>query len=130
VRPSQEPLTCARCGVDISPLDIAHGRAARRGDFLLCPDCLPQQASDSTGGRPESTDELMRAVLVELRRLGRLRHGGALSMLRLLAYLVQAAALFCGLGLGLFGQERPIMVEVAVLLQLLVIAILMLERNS
>ena len=129
-RPSPQPLTCARCGVPVSAADVESGRAAYRDDLLLCPECLPQHAREGAGRLPDSNVDLLRAVLIELRRLGRLRHGGGLSMLRLLAYLVQAAALFCGLGLGLIIQEKPIMVEVGILLQILVIALLVLERNS
>jgi hypothetical protein len=114
----------------VAAADITSGKAGCHDNLLLCPDCLPQQARGSSGRLPDNTDDLLREVLLELRRLGRLRHAGALSMRRLLAYLVQAAALFCGLGLGLFAQERPIMVETGILLQLLVIALLLLERNA
>jgi hypothetical protein len=69
-------------------------------------------------------------MLLELRRVGRSRRPPGFSFLRLLAYLAQAGAIFCGLILVLVGADKAFYLEIAMLLQLLVITLLLLERNS
>jgi D-glycero-D-manno-heptose 1,7-bisphosphate phosphatase len=73
---------------------------------------------------------LLRELVAEVRRLGRARHGGGLSFLRLMAYIVQAGALFCALVPGLLSDDRTLYIQAAIFLQLLVITVLLFERNS
>ena len=122
--------TCARCGQDVSESDIAAGVAGKREGFLLCRECLARLPHDGAEESSAGAEALLRAILMEVRRLGRRRAGGSLSFLRLLAYLVQAGALFCGLVLGLVSEERAMYLQIAILLQLLVVTLLLLERNS
>jgi len=121
---------CARCGRDIAPVEIADGTAGERNGFLLCPDCLAQQPRQPGAEADASTEDLLRLVLGELQRLRRGQRPAGLSMFRLLAYIVQAAALFFGFGLAVLGEERALYLQVALLLQLLVLALLLFERRS
>lgn len=128
--PPRVRATCARCGQDVPASDVASGAAGNRDGFLLCRECLPRLPHE---GGEESADDaaaLLRSILMEVRRLGRRRAGGSLGFLRLLAYLVQAGALFCGLVLGLVSEDRTMYLQIAILLQLLVVTLLLLERNS
>ena len=121
---------CARCGRDIPPDEIADGAAGERDGFLLCPECLAQQPREPGAGPDASTDDLLRLILGELQRLRRSQRPASLSYFRMLAYIVQAAALFFGFGLALLGEERSLYLQVALLLQLLVLALLLFERRS
>jgi len=121
---------CARCGRDIDPAKVADGSAAERHGLLLCPECLAGQPGDAAGIAEAGTDELLRSILRELERLRRAQRPSSLSSLRLLAYIIQVAALFFGFGLGLLSEDRALYIQVAVLLQLLVLALLLFERRS
>ena len=122
--------TCARCGRDVFESDLASGTAGKRDGFLFCSECLARQPQGADDAIPGNTTDLLRAVLVELRRLTRSRRGGSFTFLRLLAYLVQAGALFCGLVLGLVSDEKTVYLQIAIFLQLVVVSLLLLERNS
>jgi D-glycero-D-manno-heptose 1,7-bisphosphate phosphatase len=121
---------CARCGRDVSESDLVSGAAGEHDGFLFCGECLARQPRGGEETVPENTADLLRSMLVELRRLSRTRPGSSFTFLRLLAYLVQAGALFCGLVLGLVSDDRATYLQIAILLQLLVVSILLLERNS
>ena len=121
---------CARCGRDLEPDALATGAAAERHGFLLCKECLAEQPGDAADTSEAETDELLRSILRELERLRRAQRPSSLSSLRLLAYIAQAAALFFGFGLGLLSEDRTLFVQVALLLQLLVLALLLFERRS
>ena len=122
--------TCGRCGRDIDPAHVADGSAAKRHGFLLCPECLAEQPGDASTSGEAGTEALLRSILTELERMRRAQRPSSLSSLRLLAYIAQAAALFFGFGLGLLGEDRALYVQVALLLQLLVLALLLFERRS
>ncbi len=124
------PRHCARCGRDVSPDDIAAGGAAERNGFLLCPECLAQQPREPGAGPDASTEDLLRLVLGELQRMRRAQRPSSLSFVRLLAYVVQAAALFFGFGMALLTDETDLSFRIALLLQLLVLALLLFERRS
>ncbi len=120
---------CARCGRDIRPGEIADGTAGERDGFLLCPDCLAQQPREAGADAAAGTDDLLRLILGELQRLRRAQRPASLSLFRLLAYIAQAAALFFGFGLAVLGDDRTLYLQVALLLQLLVLALLLFERR-
>ena len=130
--PRQSPppaAECARCARPIQAAEVLSGQAARRDGLLMCPECLTQQPSEESH-LPDTPQGLLRELLGEVRRLGRRRHAGALSFTRLMAYLVQAGALFCGLLLLNPGTEKALCIQIAIFLQLMVVAILLFERNS
>ncbi len=120
---------CARCGQDVSESDLADGKAGERDGFLLCAECLARHPRESAGEFPSGEKDLLRSMLVELRRLNRARHLSGLTWLRLLAYVIQAGALFCGLVLGLVSEEKALYIQLAVFLQLVVVALLLFERR-
>ncbi len=120
---------CARCGQDVSESDLADGKAGERDGFLLCAECLSRHPRESAGEFPSGEEDLLRSMLVELRRLNRARHLSGLTWLRLLAYVVQAGALFCGLVLGLVSEEKTLYIQLAVFLQLVVVALVLFERR-
>ena len=128
--PPAEPRQCARCGGEVAPDDIARGAAAVRDGFLLCPECLAQQPREPGAGPDASVEDLLRLVLAELQRMRRAQRPSSLSLFRLLAYIVQAAALFFGFGMALLGDETDLYLRIALLLQLLVLALLLFERRS
>jgi D-glycero-D-manno-heptose 1,7-bisphosphate phosphatase len=120
---------CARCGVAVTAEQVLSGEAARRDGLLLCPDCighLPTGGESLSG----STADLLQELVAEVRRIGRTRHSGAMTFLRMVAYVLQAGVLFCALGLGLFAGDRTLYIQVAILLQLAVVALLLFERTS
>ncbi|MFO8014945.1 MAG: HAD family hydrolase [Phycisphaerae bacterium] len=121
---------CARCGRDIAAADIVRGEAVERDGFLLCPECLAEQPREPGAGPDASTEDLLRLVLAELQRMRRAQRPSSLSLFRLLAYIVQAGALFFGFGLAVVGDEPDLYLRVALLLQLLVLALLLFERRS
>jgi len=122
--------TCARCGQVVAVADLVSGAAGRRGGFLLCAACLPHHPPDTDAAIPDSCVGLLRESLLELRRIGRREQSTGLSLLRMLAYLAQAAALFCGIVMVIFSTDKATYVQVAVFLQLLVLTLLLLERRS
>jgi len=121
--------TCARCGQVVAVADLVSGAAGRRGGFLLCAACLPHHPPDMADAIPDSATGLLRESLLELRRIGRRERTSGLSLLRLLAYLAQAAALFSGLVMALVSTDRVIYLQAAIFLQLLVLTLLLLERR-
>lgn len=130
-KPSTLPAAfCARCGQEVGASDLARGAAETRDGFLLCPECLARQPRDGADRLPDDTAGLLRSILMELRRLNRTQRTSSLTFLRLAAYIVQAAALVCGLGLGLVGDDRAMFMQIGILLQLVVISLLLLERHS
>jgi len=121
---------CARCGRDVPESDFVSGAAGEHDGFLFCGECLARQPRGGHETVPENTADLLRSMLVELRRLSRTRPGSSFTLLRLMAYLVQAGALFCGLVLGLVSDDKATYLQIAILLQLVVVSLLLLERNS
>jgi len=128
--PEPAAAQCARCGAAIPSADLADGTAAVRNGFLLCHECLVQQPREAAGGTDAPPDDVLQSILLELQRLRRSQRPSSLSALRILAYIVQAAALFFGFGLAMLGDDRTLYLEVALLLQLLVLALLLFERRS
>ncbi len=130
-KPSGPPAAiCARCGQEVATSDLARGAAETRDGFLLCPECLARQPREGSDRLPDDTAGLLRSILMELRRLNRTQRTSSLTFLRLAAYIVQAAALVCGFGLGLVGDDRAMFMQIGILLQLIVISLLLLERHS
>jgi hypothetical protein len=122
--------TCARCGQGIPVAEIVSGAAERRDGNFLCAECLAHHTPQDDDRLPSDTAGLLRAILTELQRQHR-RRADSLSFFRLLAYLVQAATLFCGfLGLVSTGPERAAYLQAAIFLQLLVLTLLLFERHS
>ena len=120
---------CARCGQDVSASDLADEKAGERDGFLLCSECLARHPRESAGAFPNGEEDLLRSMLVELRRMNRARQRSGLTWLCLLAYVVQAGALFCGLVLGLVSEDRALYIQLAVFLQLVVVALVLFERR-
>ena len=120
---------CARCGRDLLESDVAEGAAAWRGEFLLCAECLAHQVRERDDALGGGAVELLRSILVELRRLNRAQQGPSLTWLRMAAYLVEAGAVFCGLALVLVGPDKVLYIQIAIFLQLLVIALVLFERR-
>lgn len=71
---------------------------------------------------------LLREVLSELRRLDRSRHPSSLSLLRLLAYLLQVGAGAC-LVLGLVSAERMTFLLITCICLLVSLTLLVIERR-
>jgi D-glycero-D-manno-heptose 1,7-bisphosphate phosphatase len=127
---AQPPVgTCARCSGPVTAEQVLAGEAARRDGMLLCPACIGHLP---TGGdrTVESATGLLQELLAEVRRIGRARHGGAMTFLRMVAYVLQVGVLFCALGMGIFSGDRVFYIQVAILLQLMVVALLLFERTS
>ena len=121
---------CARCGQDLSRLkSAAAGAVKTRDGLLLCAECADTQPREPADRLPENTTDLLRSILLELRRLERRQHSASLTYWRLLAYVAQAGAL-CSLVLGLVSDERAVFLQIALLLQLVVLTLLAFERNS
>ena len=121
---------CARCGQDLSRLkSAAAGAVKTRDGLLLCAECADTQPREPADRLPENTTDLLRSILLELRRLERRQHSASLTYWRLLAYVAQAGAL-CGLVLGLVSDEKMLFLQIALLLQLVVLTLLAFERNS
>jgi outer membrane biosynthesis protein TonB len=128
--PPSAPLAeCARCTRPIAAAQVLSGEAARRNGLLLCSDCLAHLPPEESH-MPDSTAGLLRELLAEVRRLGRRRHAGALSLTRLMTYLLQAGAVFCAVGMTFLSSDRGLYLQIAIFLQLLVVTILFFERNS
>lgn len=72
---------------------------------------------------------LLREVLGELRRFERTRHPPSLSLLRLLAYIMQAGAAAC-LVFGLVSAERMTFLLLTCILLLAALTMLLFERRS
>jgi D-glycero-D-manno-heptose 1,7-bisphosphate phosphatase len=120
---------CARCGRDIARADLKAGRAAIRDGFLLCPDCLTTQPPEM-GSQPSGTEGLLRAILIELRRASRPTEPEGLALTRLFAYILQTAAIASALIAALLPDSRETLLEVAIFVQLLVVALLLLEKKT
>lgn len=94
------------------------------------------QESPQPAPRPGDEAALLREVLTELRRLARARQVPSLSFLRLLAYILQAAALFSAIAMPFVvdwkmpGQDKMMYLQIAILLQLMVVTLLVVERKS
>ena len=128
--PPPPSAICARCGQDLSRLkSAAAGTVKTRDGLLLCAECADTQPRESADRLPENTTDLLRSILLELRRLERRQHSASLTYWRLLAYVAQAGAL-CGLILGLVSDEKMLFLQIALLLQLVVLTLLAFERNS
>ena len=125
--PRRRAWTCARCGRAILEADLAAGKARFRDGAPLCPDCAPVQPGE-LADVPDATPALLRAILVELRRSGRRQDAGGLTLMRLLAYILQVAAPICAL-LAIAVDEKMLFLLAAVFLQLLVLAFLLWERK-
>jgi D-glycero-D-manno-heptose 1,7-bisphosphate phosphatase len=86
---------------------------------------------ESSGTPAPSADvptTLLREVLGELRRLERARHPPSLSLLRLLAYILQAGAAACFV-FGLVSAERMMFLLIACICLLVALTLLVIERR-
>jgi len=98
--------------------------------IVAAPPPSPERSPAPSAAPVAGHDDLLREMLTELRRFNRRRQPASLSLLRLMAYLLQAGAIFCGVVLGLVSADRGLYIQIAVLLQLGVVTLLLLERNS
>jgi len=121
--------SCARCGGPVAPADLASGAAGEPDGLVLCTECLARRPRDGADRLPDTPVDLLKSILLELRRLGRPPAAANLTFYRLLAYLAMAGAVFCGLVLGLLGEDRATFLQVAILLQLVSLALLWFERR-
>jgi hypothetical protein len=85
--------------------------------------------SSSAAPQADVPVTLLRELLGELRRLERARHPPSLSLLRLLAYILQAAAAAC-LVFGLVSAERMTFLLLTCILLLAALTMLLFERRS
>jgi hypothetical protein len=129
-RPAAPDATCARCGVKLSDAEFIVATATRRDGLLLCEECVVHLPSDETDRLPDTTADLLRSILMELRRIARSRRPHSLSFLRMMAYLIQAGAIFCALVLGFVATDKTHFVQVGIFLQLVALSLLVVERNS
>jgi len=130
-RPAAPPdTTCARCGVKLSDAEFIAAGATRRDGLLLCEECVVHLPSDETDRLPDTTADLLRSILMELRRIARSRRPHSLSFLRMMAYLILAGAIFCALVLGFVSADKTHFVLVGIFLQLVALTLLVVERNS
>jgi len=133
-RRSAEPtdaVVCARCGRKIPPTALASGAAGPRAGRLLCAECLAHQPPDVdevAAARTGDTGTLLYAMLKELRRMGRIQRPESLPLVRLFAYVIQAVAIFLA-AWGFLNQDRPMFIQAAVFLQLVVVTLLLIERK-
>lgn len=111
--------------------------AADRGEPQRAASAAAPPGPQAPPPPPRSADDgLLREVLTELRRSARARQAPSLSLLRLLAYVLQAAALFSAIGMPLVidwtmpGQDKMLYLQIAILLQLMVVTLLVVERKS
>ena len=122
---------CARCGRKIPPTALASGAAGPRAGRLLCAECLAHQPPDVdevAAARTGDTGTLLYAMLKELRHMGRIRRPESLPLVRLFAYVIQAVAIFLA-AWGFLNQDRPMFIQAAVFLQLVVVTLLLIERK-
>jgi len=126
-----DAAVCARCGQKIPSTALASGAAGPRAGRLLCAECLAHQPPDVdevSAARTGETGTLLYAMLKELRRMGRIQRPESLPLIRLFAYVIQAVAIFIGVW-GVLNQDRPVFIQAAVFLQLVVITLLLVERK-
>jgi len=127
-----DAAVCARCGQKIPSTALASGAAAPRAGRLLCAECLAHQPPDvdeAAAARTGETGTLLYAMLKELRRMGRVQRPESLPLIRLFAYVIQAVAIFVGVW-GFLNQDRPMFIQAALFLQLVVVTLLLVERKS
>ena len=126
-----DAAVCARCGRKIPPTALASGAAGPRAGRLLCAECLAHQPPDVdevAAARTGDTGTLLYAMLKELRHMGRIRRPESLPLVRLFAYVIQAVAIFLA-AWGFLNQDRPMFIQAAVFLQLVVVTLLLIERK-
>jgi len=126
-----DAAVCARCGQKIPSTALASGAAGPRAGRLLCAECLAHQPPDVdevAAARTGETGTLLYAMLKELRHMGRIQRPESLPLVRLFAYVIQAVAIFIGVW-GVLNQDRPVFIQAAVFLQLVVITLLLVERK-
>jgi D-glycero-D-manno-heptose 1,7-bisphosphate phosphatase len=126
-----DAAVCARCGQKIPSTALASGAAAPRAGRLLCAECLAHQPPDVdevAAARTGETGTLLYAMLKELRHMARIQRPESLPLVRLFAYVIQAVAIFIGVW-GLLNQDRPVFIQAAVFLQLVVVTLLLVERK-
>jgi len=127
-----DAAVCARCGQKIPSTALASGAAGPRAGRLLCAECLAHQPPDvdeAAAARTGETGTLLYAMLKELRRMGRIQSPESLPLVRLFAYVIQAVAIFIGVW-GVLNQDRPMFIQAALFLQLVVVTLLLVERKS
>jgi hypothetical protein len=83
---------------------------------------------EAAAARTGETGTLLYAMLKELRHMARIQRPESLPLVRLFAYVIQAVAIFIGVW-GLLNQDRPVFIQAAVFLQLVVVTLLLVERK-
>jgi len=115
-------LECDRCGVAIDPVDAETGVAATFRDSLLCRECLPmvvRMAGAHAAGAPaaplqnkpaagQTSDEAIRELTVELRRLIRHSDTEPFGMPRIMGYIAQIGALMLGVTAAFQSPDEPL----------------------
>jgi len=118
--PPSEPLECGRCGIAIDQADAETGAAAMFQDSLLCRECLPavvRMAGAHAAGAPaapqeksaagQTSDQAIRELTLELRRLIRHSDTDSFGMPRIMGYIAQIGALLLGLVAVFQSPEAP-----------------------
>ena len=115
-------LECDRCGIAIDPVDAETGVAATFQDSLLCRECLPmvvRMAGAHAAGAPaaplqnkpaasQTSDEAIRELTVELRRLIRHSDTESFGMPRIMGYIAQIGALMLGVTAAFQSPDEPL----------------------
>lgn len=96
-----DPMSCSRCGAEVTGDDIEQGRAVCRDDRLLCPDCLEylrqrrrERQKPSTAGEPVADTAGLDRLATEIHNLVRLLGSEKFSIWNILGGIAQAGALF------------------------------------
>jgi D-glycero-D-manno-heptose 1,7-bisphosphate phosphatase len=106
---------------DAPALSLASRRERRE-------EAAPAKSSASAAPSADVPTTLLREVLGELRRLERTRHPPSLSLLHLLAYILQAGAAACFV-FGLVSAERMMFLLITCICLLVALTLLVIERR-
>ena len=98
---ADEPMSCTRCGAEVTEDDLEQGRAVSRDDRLLCPDCLEylrqrrrEKQKPPAEGEPIADTAGLDRLATEIHNLVRLLGSEKFSIWNILGGIAQAGALF------------------------------------